>query len=269
MAALGCAPTIRSTSRPALNTRRAGMLRTLKRSAVTGFSSTFNFPTRRRPRFSAASCSIAGAIILHGPHHGAHISSSTGSGERTTSAEKLASVIVSGAEEITSGVLHRPHTGCRPCSIFSRGTRLFAPQLEQRISSVSVMWVPVMTAEFIVPHALVSEDGVHGRNPSAPCMWAAPGPDQCTSGASSARRSPDSDFGSNITVAVGTTIADRPPHRSVRARLRTRLLPWMSGGEANMRIGMQNTRLGNPPVQDGEQTPPSHLGALTATNENI
>ena len=56
-----------------------------------------------------------------------------------------------------------------------------------------------------------------------------------------------------IVVAVGTTIADRPPHRSVRARLRTRLLPRMSGGEADMRIGMQNTGLRNPPVQDGEQ----------------
>ena len=41
-------------------------------------------------------------------------------------------------------------------------------------------------------------------------------------------------------VAVGTTIADRPPHRSVRARLRTRLLPRMSGGEACIRIRMQN-----------------------------
>src|SRR5713101_8294066 len=34
-----------------------------------------------------------------------------------------------------------------------------------------------------------------------------------------------------ITVAVGTTIADRPPRRSVRALLRIRLLLWMSGGE--------------------------------------
>src|SRR5258707_8036961 len=33
------------------------------------------------------------------------------------------------------------------------------------------------------------------------------------------------------TVAVGTTIADRPPRRSVRARLRIRLLLWMNGGE--------------------------------------
>ena len=34
------------------------------------------------------------------------------------------------------------------------------------------------------------------------------------------------------TLAVGTTIADRPPHRSVRARLRIRLLPGMSGDKA-------------------------------------
>src|SRR6516165_5103911 len=35
-----------------------------------------------------------------------------------------------------------------------------------------------------------------------------------------------------ISVAVGTTIADRPPRRSVRARLRIRLLLRMSGGKA-------------------------------------
>lgn len=114
MAALGWAPTMRSTSCPPLNTRRAGMLRMLKRSAVIGFSSTFNFPTRSLPRFSAASCSMAGAIILHGPHHGAHMSSSTGKSERSTSAEKLASVIMRGCEDVISGVLHRPQTGCRP-----------------------------------------------------------------------------------------------------------------------------------------------------------
>src|SRR5260370_8702004 len=34
-----------------------------------------------------------------------------------------------------------------------------------------------------------------------------------------------------IVVAVGTTIADRPPRRSVRARLRIRLLLWMIAGE--------------------------------------
>jgi hypothetical protein len=43
-----------------------------------------------------------------------------------------------------------------------------------------------------------------------------------------------------LLVAVGTTIADRPPHRSVRAPLRIRLLLWMSGGKARIRIRMQN-----------------------------
>jgi len=45
--------------------------------------------------------------------------------------------------------------------------------------------------------------------------------------------------GTQAAVTVGTTIADRPPYRSVRARLRIRLLPWMSGGEARSRIGVQ------------------------------
>ena len=69
-----------------------------------------------------------------------------------------------------------------------------------------------------------------------------------------------------ITVAVGTTIADRPPHRSVQARLRIRLLSWMSGGKAGVRIRTQNAGLRNPPVQERDETIPSHLGALTATD---
>ena len=71
---------------------------------------------------------------------------------------------------------------------------------------------------------------------------------------------------SAITVAVGTTIADRPPHRSVQARLRIRLLSWMSGGKAGVRIRMQNAGLRNPPGQERGETSPSHLCALAATN---
>ena len=70
----------------------------------------------------------------------------------------------------------------------------------------------------------------------------------------------------NHTVAVGTTIADRPPHRSVQARLRIRLLSWMSGGKAGVRIRMQNAGLRNPAVQERDETIPSHLGAFTATD---
>src|SRR6201993_941579 len=43
------------------------------------------------------------------------------------------------------------------------------------------------------------------------------------------------DISRGIAVAVGTTIADRPPHRSVRARLRIRLLPWINGGKTACR----------------------------------
>jgi len=49
-----------------------------------------------------------------------------------------------------------------------------------------------------------------------------------------------------VTVAVEPTIADRPPHRSVHARFRIRLLPWMSGGKAGGRIRVQNAGSGNP-----------------------
>jgi Putative transposase len=67
-------------------------------------------------------------------------------------------------------------------------------------------------------------------------------------------------------VAVGTTIAGRPPHRSVRARLRIRLLPRMNGVEALIGIRMQNTGCRNPPIQQWVEAIPPHLRALTATD---
>ena len=73
---------------------------------------------------------------------------------------------------------------------------------------------------------------------------------------------------STITVAVGTTITDRPPHRSVRARLRIRLLRRMIGVEACIGIGVQNAGRRNPPIQDWGKTVPTHLCALTAADQN-
>jgi hypothetical protein len=52
-----------------------------------------------------------------------------------------------------------------------------------------------------------------------------------------------------LNGAVGTTIADRPPHRSVRARSRIRLLSWMRGGEASLRVRVQNSWERNPAFQ--------------------
>ena len=89
-----------------------GMLRTSKRLAVCGFSSTLSFATRAWPPSSAASSSSVGASVRHGPHHGAQASTSTGSGERSTSAAKVASVTVSGAASSRgNGCLQRPQTG--------------------------------------------------------------------------------------------------------------------------------------------------------------
>jgi hypothetical protein len=73
---------------------------------------------------------------------------------------------------------------------------------------------------------------------------------------------------SGITVAVGTTIADRPPPRSVRARLRIRLLRRMSSVEASVGIGVQNAGWRNPPGQDWGKTFPAHLCALTTADQN-
>src|SRR5215470_13323396 len=69
-------------------------------------------------------------------------------------------------------------------------------------------------------------------------------------------------------VAVGTTLADRPPPRSVRARLRIRLLRRMGGVEACIGIGVQNSGWRNPPVQDWGKAFPIHLRALTAADQN-
>ena len=76
-----------------------------------------------------------------------------------------------------------------------------------------------------------------------------------------------SDFSRHL-VAVGTIIADRPPHRSVRARLRIRLLPRMQSGEASHRIRMQNTGSRNPTAEERIESIPSYLSALTATHQH-
>src|SRR5215467_2230001 len=67
-----------------------------------------------------------------------------------------------------------------------------------------------------------------------------------------------------VLDAVGTTIADRPPHRSVRALLRIRLPPWMSGGEALLRIGMKNAGFWNPSVEQRSKSLPRFPPLLAA-----
>ena len=56
-----------------------------------------------------------------------------------------------------------------------------------------------------------------------------------------------------MAVAVGTIIANRPPHRSVRALLRIRLPPRMTGVEALHRIRMENASDWNPALHEPEE----------------
>src|SRR5919204_5136097 len=60
--------------------------------ATLGFSSTFSFAIVSLPWCSAAISSSTGEIILHGPHHSAQKSTSTGVLDWSTSVSNVASV---------------------------------------------------------------------------------------------------------------------------------------------------------------------------------
>src|ERR1017187_8642292 len=68
-----------------------------------------------------------------------------------------------------------------------------------------------------------------------------------------------------VRVAVGTAIADRPPHRSVRAGLPHTAPPLDTSVKTNIRVGMQGARRRNPPVQDWANLLPGHPRLLTPT----
>ena len=63
-------------------------------------------------------------------------------------------------------------------------------------------------------------------------------------------------------------VLDTTPHRSVRARSRIRLLSWMRGGEANLRIRVQNSWERNPAFQQRKQPLPGLLTALATPTQN-
>jgi hypothetical protein len=84
----GIAPAWRATSRPFRNNVIVGIAETRKRYPKVGTSSVFTFATRSRPAVSLATLRTSGATILHGPHHGAQKSTSTGTAEWLTNASK-------------------------------------------------------------------------------------------------------------------------------------------------------------------------------------
>src|SRR6185369_3057870 len=87
----GAAPTWREASSPFLNSIKVGIDMMPYFAAVSGFSSTLSFTIFTLPFIEPASSSSAGAIILHGPHHSAQKSTTTGWALFKTSASKSAS----------------------------------------------------------------------------------------------------------------------------------------------------------------------------------
>jgi len=70
---------------------------------------------------------------------------------------------------------------------------------------------------------------------------------------------------STLGIAVGMTIADHPPHRSVLAELPHTAPPVDTSVEALIGIGMKSTRARNPSIKDRPQLFPIGLPPLTAT----
>jgi hypothetical protein len=74
----GIAPDCRVSSAPFPNTINVGIPAIENCCAIAGRSSVLTFATIQRPAPSRATFSSSGATILHGPHHGAQKSTSTG-----------------------------------------------------------------------------------------------------------------------------------------------------------------------------------------------
>src|SRR6201747_1941486 len=94
IAALGRDPTTVLTIWPPLKTDIVGIDMIWYCIAICGFSSMFTLATVILSAYSPAISSRTGATCLHGPHHSAQKSTSTGPSACSTSAAKLASVTV-------------------------------------------------------------------------------------------------------------------------------------------------------------------------------
>ena len=70
-------------------------------------------------------------------------------------------------------------------------------------------------------------------------------------------------------VAVGTTIADRPPHRSVQAELPHTALPLDMSVKTNIGIWMQSARQGDPSVEEWSDAIPVRRVPLTSPAQQL
>src|ERR1700736_5260694 len=82
IAGAGIAPAWRPTSNPDLKSAMVGMAGMRNFFATGGNFSVSTLMTSHFPASSEATFRISGATILHGPHHGAQKSTSTGNSDR-------------------------------------------------------------------------------------------------------------------------------------------------------------------------------------------
>src|SRR5258706_16211354 len=88
-----------ATALPSTKATAYGIERKLNDDASSGFVSELTFTSFQRPPYSRSSFSSSGPSTLHGPHHGAQKSTSTGTsieGSITSRSneDKVASIIV-------------------------------------------------------------------------------------------------------------------------------------------------------------------------------
>src|SRR5215204_489973 len=95
---LGSAPTTALGCSPGSKNAMVGMLETPKWPASAVSASTSTFATFTEPSYSAAIWSMTGATCLHGPHHAAQKSTSTGTSEFKTSSSKVSTVTAMGSD---------------------------------------------------------------------------------------------------------------------------------------------------------------------------
>src|SRR5688572_27044060 len=81
IAAAGNAPDFRANSRPSRINTNVGIARIPNCCATSGNVSVFTFAIKNCPFDVSATFANSGATILHGPHHGAQKSTSTGKGD--------------------------------------------------------------------------------------------------------------------------------------------------------------------------------------------
>src|ERR1700733_9566684 len=121
---------------PFSNAIKVGMPRMPKRAAIAGSSSTLTLAKRARGSSSFAALSKIGAIVRHGPHHGAQKSTISGMSLRSTCLSKVFAVSTIGSP-VNRFALQAPHVASEAGRL--AGTRLTAEQWGQTTWLGSVM----------------------------------------------------------------------------------------------------------------------------------